>query len=66
MSVDELALSTPVELDFEGTCKDGHVEDAAHDQLKAVWDAVAHGHTALEGIVHSSAACTLPVILRRV
>lgn len=60
MILDELAVSTPVEFDFKGTCEDGCMDDAAHDQLEAVGDAVAHGHAALEGVVHNSAACTAP------
>lgn len=48
----------PVEFDFKGAGKDGDMDDAAHDQLKAVGDAVAHGHAPLEGIVHRSEACT--------
>ena len=58
--VHELALCTPVEFNFKGTCKNGYMDDAAHDQLKAVGDAVAHGHPALKGVVHCRAACAVP------
>ena len=50
----------PVEFDLERTCNNGYVHDAAHDELKAVgyMEMVTHDHPALEGVVHSSAACT--------